>query len=444
MAEKKFIDLRLANIKHENFTWGRGWAAQGFRAELIEPQFASLNGYPLPWSPPTKGIVTGTPVFAPYPDYVTWSDSTFDAYFSKYKGQLRNRIVLFEKPRAAALKPGDPGKVYTEKELEGLVAPWLEQPASSSPAKKQINKPFGYYADRLMKFYTSEGVALLLIEDGGNGGGVMALSHTLGSNWLHFQNYGIAPPMAGLSFEHYNRIARLVIRNIPVKVSFEVKAAITENADTYSLVAEIKGSDKADEVVMIGAHLDSWTPGTGATDNAAGSAVMMEVMRILKTLDLKPRRSIRIALWGGHEGEGTGATTYVSDHFGSTASPKPEHAKISAYYNLDNGSGRIRGIYVNRNEKLVPIFKDWFSPFNKLGASAVSINVMTGTDHVPFERAGIPGFQFIQDPLDYPMTHHTNMDVYDYLKEDDLKQASAIIASFAYFTAMRDDLLPRK
>jgi Zn-dependent M28 family amino/carboxypeptidase len=273
----------------------------------------------------------------------------------------------------------------------------------------------------------------------------MTLSHALGSNWLHFPKYELPPPMVGFCLEHYNRIARLLNHNIPVEVAIEVKTRVEPSANTFNVTAEIKGSDKADEIVMIGAHLDSWTAATGATDNAAGVSVMMEAVRILKALDLKPRRTIRIALWGGHEGEGTGARTYVSDHFGSIENPKPEYKKISAYFNLDNGTGRIRGIYTNQNAQLIPIFKKWFEPFESLGAYAVSINVMTGTDHVRFEEIGLPGFQFIQDPIEYnELTHHTMMDLYDHLKESDLKQASAIIAAFAYTAATREELLPRK
>jgi Zn-dependent M28 family amino/carboxypeptidase len=196
---------------------------------------------------------------------------------------------------------------------------------------------------------------------------------------------------------------------------------------------------------MIGAHLDSWTGATGATDNAAGAAVMIEALRILTAAGLKPRRTIRLALWGGHEGEGLGSTAYVRTHFGSAAAPTPLHRKVSCYFNLDNGTGRIRGIYLQNNDALRPIFERWFEPFTSLGASTVSINAVGGTDHGAFDAAGIPGFQFIQDPVEYATrTHHTNMDHYDRLQEADLKQASAIVASFAYFAANRDEPLPRQ
>ena len=443
-AEKRLKEYGLVNIQREPFPWGRGWSAEGFRAELTAPQYAPLIGYPLPWSTSTKGLVKGEPVLAPFPQYSNWSEESFQEYFATYKGKLKGKIILLESPRHSKLEHRHPTKRYTDEELEALSKQWIhDDPASGN--KQDAKKPFEYFADLLIRFYNAEGAALLVFLEWGNGGGVMQLSHAFGANWLHFPKYELPPPMIGLCFEHYNRIARLLNHRIPVQLGIEVKTRIEPTAATFNLTAEITGTDKADEIVMIGGHLDSWTAGTGATDNAAGVSVMMEAVRILKTLDLKPRRTIRIALWGGHEGEGTGARTYVNNHFGNRKKPKPEYNKISAYFNLDNGTGRIRGIYANENEQIVHVFKKWFEPFASLGASVVSINKMTGTDHVRFEEAGIPGFQFIQDPIEYnELTHHTNMDLYDHLKEADLKQASAIIASFAYLAATREELLPRK
>ena len=234
----------------------------------------------------------------------------------------------------------------------------------------------------------------------------------------------------------------------------------------YNTVAEIPGTDKKDELVMVGAHLDSWHSGTGATDNGAGSVVMMEVMRILRALDVKPRRTIRIGLWSGEEQGLLGSQNYVQQHFGSRpaidepdykgmptllrreAGPvtvKPEQAKVSAYFNVDNGSGKIRGVYLQENEAVAPTFEVWMQPFKDLGMSTLAMRNTGGTDHLSFDAVGIPGFQFIQDPLDYETrTHHSNMDVYDRLQADDLKQAAVIVASFVYNAAMRDQMLPRK
>ncbi|MCU1298344.1 MAG: peptidase, partial [Acidobacteriaceae bacterium] len=239
-----------------------------------------------------------------------------------------------------------------------------------------------------------------------------------------------------------------------------------DNAMQYNTVAEIPGSDKKDEVVMLGAHLDSWHAGTGATDNGAGTIVMMEVMRILKALDVKPRRTIRIALWSGEEEGLLGSQNYVQQHFGSRpamdepvmkgmptlirreAGPvtvKPEQAKVAAYFNVDNGTGKIRGVYLQENAAVQPIFEAWMQPFKDLGMKTLTMRNTGGTDHLSFDAVGIPGFQFIQDPIEYETrTHHSNMDVYDRLQPDDLKQAAVIVADFVYNAAMRDEMLPRK
>jgi carboxypeptidase Q len=219
--------------------------------------------------------------------------------------------------------------------------------------------------------------------------------------------------------------------------------------DGFNVVAEIPGTDPAlkSQVVMLGGHLDSWHTGTGATDNGAGVAVAMEAMRILKAIGVQPRRTIRVALWTGEEQDYFGSLGYVEKHFGNlkTVALKPEHAGLSAYFNLDNGSGRIRGVNLQGNEAVRPIFEAWLRPFNYLGATTLTTLNTGGTDHMPFDALGLPGFQFIQDPLNYETrTHHTNLDVYEEALPDDLKQASVIMASFVYHAAMRAEMLPRK
>jgi Iap family predicted aminopeptidase len=257
-------------------------------------------------------------------------------------------------------------------------------------------------------------------------------------------------PELEVSQEDYLRILRLVKAGQKVEIEADLKTRFIENDYTdHNLVAEIPGTDRKlkEEVVMLGAHLDSWHAATGATDNAAGSAVMLEAMRILKAINFKPKRTIRIALWSAEEQGLYGSRNYVLQHFGDpkTMELKPEQAKVSAYYNLDNGTGKIRGVYLQGNEKLAPIFKTWLSPFSDLGAKTISPRNTGGTDHLSFDAVGIPGFQFIQDPIEYnTRTHHTNMDTYDRLIEDDLKQAATIIASFVYHTAQRAEMLPRK
>jgi len=252
--------------------------------------------------------------------------------------------------------------------------------------------------------------------------------------------------------EHYNRVVRLLDHNIPVKLEFDIQAQFFEPTDSFNVVGEIPGGRKKDEVVMLGAHLDSWHGGTGATDNATGSAVAIEAVRILKTLNLKMDRTVRIALWGGEEEGLLGSEAYVKQHFADreTMLPKPEYFKLSAYYNDDTGTGRFRGISAQGNDDVKPIFEQWLKPFNDLGATTVA-NVTaeatrrpSATDHTSFAFVGLPGFNFVQDPMDYSTrTHHSNMDLYDRVQPGDMMQCAAIMAAFVYNTAMRDQMMPR-
>jgi carboxypeptidase Q len=445
-AEKRLTDYGLVNVLREPFEWGRGWVSERFSVELTAPQHAPLLGLPLPWSPSTDETVEDVPVHAPLPSYALWSEPSFqeyfNTYFKEYRGWLNGKIVLIEpnRPLEPAMQPLM--HRFTAEELQRLEVHPV--PGTAFTATPRTTVPFEERADQLMRFYKEEGVRLLVFKDFSDGGGVLVLSHALGSNWLHFQKYALPPPMIGLYAEHYDRIVRLLSRKLPVRLRAQVRTRVQDSVPTFSVTADIKGTNKSDELVMIGAHLDSWTLGTGATDNAAGVAVMMEVVRILKALKLEPRRTIRIALWGGHEGEGIGSRTYVRRHFGSQENPTPAYRQLSAYFNLDNGTGRIRGIYLEGNDEIRPIFEKWLEPFHSIEATTVSIRSMPGTDHMSFDRIGLPGFQFIQDPVDYARTHHTNIDLYDHLQETDLKQASAIIATFAYLAATREALLPRK
>jgi carboxypeptidase Q len=258
----------------------------------------------------------------------------------------------------------------------------------------------------------------------------------------------VPPPSVALATEHYDRIARLLEHKIPVTVEFDIQSQFVDDTkDSFSVVGEIPGGAKKDEIVMIGAHLDSWSFGTGATDNAAGSAVMLEVMRILKTLDLKMDRTVRIGLWTGEEQGILGSRAYVSEHFANREDMKlkPEHAKVAGYFNYDNGTGRIRGVYLQGNDMMRPIFQSWFEPLKDLGVTTISIRDTSGTDHLSFDAVGLPGFQFIQDSVEYETrTHHSNMDLYDRLQPGDLQQSAAVIASLVYNAATRPEMLPRK
>jgi len=273
-------------------------------------------------------------------------------------------------------------------------------------------------------------------------------------------------PQLVLAVEQYNRLARMIQAGEKLQMRVSVSAQFSDSdLNAYNTIAEIPGTDKADEIVMIGGHLDSWHSGTGATDNGAGVAAAMEAVRIIQALGLKPRRTIRVGLWSGEEQGLFGSRAYVAQHFGAPANDSkdasfmrmiqggvaskitrgPEYDKLSAYYNLDNGTGRIRGIYLQGNEAVRPIFREWLAPFRDLGASTITASDTGGTDHLSFEAIGLPGFQFIQDEIEYDTrTHHSNQDVFDRIQAEDLKQASTIMAAFLYNTAMRDEKLPRK
>jgi len=298
--------------------------------------------------------------------------------------------------------------------------------------------------DKLAEFLKNEGV-LVQISYGYNGDGGTVFASSGGS---YDPKKPIAVPAAAMTPEHYNRISRLMDHKIPVKLSFNIQnQMIDENQDSFNIVGEIPGGAKKDEIVMVGGHFDSWHGGTGATDNGAGSSVAMEVVRILKALDMKMDRTVRIALWGGEEEGLLGSKAYVKEHFADPEVMKPtsEHAKVAGYFNLDNGTGEIRGVYLQGNDMVRPIFEAWLAPFKDLGATTLTIRNTGGTDHLSFDAVGLPGFQFIQDPMEYSTrTHHSNMDVYDHIQAGDLMQASAIMASFVYDTANRGEMLPRK
>jgi len=251
-----------------------------------------------------------------------------------------------------------------------------------------------------------------------------------------------------LATEHYGRIYRLLQKKIPVTLKLDVDNKFyDEDLNSFDILGEIPGTDKADEVVMLGGHFDSWQAGTGATDNGAGAATMLEAIRILKATGMPMRRTVRVGLWTGEEEGLLGSRAYVKAHFGDPETMKllPEHAKLDAYYNIDNGTGKIRGVYLQGNEAVTPIFAKWMEPFHGLGMTTLTMRNTGGTDHLAFNAVGLPGFQFIQDPLDYDSrTHHSNMDVYERIQEPDMKQIAVIVASFVYMTANRPEMLPRK
>jgi len=454
-VQKQLTDWGLANSHLEAFPFGRGWAIDSISLRMTAPDVAILFGYPKAWTPATNGPIQG--------EVVALRVKSIED-LEKLKGQFAGKIVLLGEPRE--LKPeSDPAlHRYDDAKLKELA----EYPIPGGPYKDPTGKV--WTREEIMqrrrlamateKFLQDEKVAASIEASRGDEG----LLFVQGT-----QNYKPGSPDGVLQLviaaEQFNRMSRLLDRKVPVTVELDVKSHFEspDDGQIFNTVAELPGTDKKDELVLAGGHLDSWQAGTGATDNGAGVAVAMEAVRILQALGLKPRRTIRVVLWAGEEEGLLGSAAYVKEHFGYPDVPKgdttpsymrttplpivlkPAQAKVSAYFNLDNGTGKIRGIYAQENASVVPIFEQWGEPFRDLGFTTVTMRNTGSTDHVSFDAVGIPGFQFIQDSVEYETrTHHSNMDVYDRAQRDDLIQASIIMASFLYNAATRDDLLPRK
>jgi len=427
----------LANVRRE--TWGpfgRGWTNDRFVATVVAPQPFPLLAFARAWTPGTEGAVTADAMMA----LVDREDD-----FKKYEGKLRGKIVLAARPPTVNALLTPLGRRYTDQELAAMESQPVAAPRGGGPgpAGQPVDPNFG---QRRMQFFAREGVVAVL-EPGSGRSDHGAIVVQGPSRNRESKEPQVAAQLV-VATEHYNRLARLLNRNVPVRIELDVRNRFVEDTlDSYNVVAELTGTDRRDEVVMLGAHFDSWHAGTGATDNAAGSAVMMEAMRILKTAGLPLRRTVRLALWTGEEQGLLGSRAYVKQQFGdaSTMALLPGHQKLSAYFNMDNGSGAIRGVFLQGNEAIRPVFATWMEPFRNLGMTTLSIRNTGSTDHVPFDEVGLPGFQFIQDPLEYGThSHHTNMDVYDRLQAEDLMKNAVIIASFVYQAANRDALLPRK
>ena len=433
-AVKTLGSWGLANVREEPWgPFGRGWSNEEFEANEIAPRHFPLIAYPKAWTSGTGGSITAEVVYAKIE-----KDQDFDTF----RGKLRGKFVMTAPLRAVEAQFEAPGHRFTDQELADLAQPRPAPPAPEPGARERFLAQ-QMFNQKLLKFLTDEGAAAWLEPSPHDGGTI-----TVMSGGSREPQDPIVLPRVAVAIEHYGRIFRTLEKHIPVTLAVNIVNKFhDENLESFNIVAEIPGTDKADEVVMLGAHFDSWDSGTGATDNAAGSAVMMEAMRILKVSGLKMRRTVRLALWTGEEEGLLGSRAYVKEHFGDRQSMqlKPDHAKISAYFNVDNGTGKIRGIYLQGNEAVRLAFEKWMEPFKAVGMKTLSIRGTGGSDHVSFDEVGLPGFQFIQDPVEYESrTHHTNMDVYERIQEEDLKQMSVIVASFAYMTANANEQLPRK
>lgn len=411
--------------------FGKGWSNERFSAYVIAPQPYPLIGYAKAWTPGTTGTVTAEAVLA-----AIESDRDLDTW----RGKLRGKFVLMSRPRDVRASFEPLAHRYTDQELQDRAK---QPPARTGGPGNGPPGPSQEFLRRRLQFFVDEGVAATVEPGRGDGGTVFVTA----GNLRQFPDAPV-PAQVVLAAEHYGRMARTLEKRIPVTLEMNIQNTFhDQDLNSFTVVGEIPGTDRASELVMVGAHLDSWHTGTGASDNAAGSAVMLEVMRILKATNLTMRRTVRIGLWTGEEEGLLGSRAYVAAHFADRATMrlKPEHGALSAYYNLDNGTGAIRGVYLQGNEAAAPIFQQWMQPFANVGMTTLSIRNAGGTDHTSFDNVGLPGFQFVQDPIEYETrTHHSNMDVFERIQAQDLIQNAAIIASFVYQTANRDALLPRK
>jgi carboxypeptidase Q len=450
--------------------FGMGWQQMNTWARMVSPDTAVLILQATPWSPATAGPVTGD---------VVWVDIHEDKDFDKYKGKLAGKIVLYGAMRE--VPPVEKGlfERNTEKDLQDIAEfPVTAGSGGRSPDMQARLRTFMErmrMADKIAQFFADEKVGAVIEpsrdakNSGGSGGTLFDDNGATLGRTPYLADKKVKIPVAVAAIESYGRLYRLVQAHVPVSVEINIDTKFSgDHEHAYNTVAEIPGTDPKlkDQVVMLGGHLDSWIAGTGATDNGAGTVVAMEAVRILKALGVKPRRTIRIALWTGEEQGLFGSKGYCKEHFGSAAlstapdqqalpefmrraagplEVKPEQKLISAYFNVDNGSGKIRGIYTQGNAAVAPIFAQWIAPLKDLGVTTLTMRNTGGTDHLSFDAVGIPGFQFIQDDLDYESrTHHSNQDVVERLQAGDLKQIATVEAIFVYNAAMRDQMMPRK
>lgn len=434
----------LVNAKLEPWgEFGKNWELQDFSLMLKVPYAQPIAAFPDPWSSSTKGTQQAQVIL------LTTAQLIDTVYISQHIKDYNGKIVLATDEPLASPADGIPA-VTPSTRLTALELLKLEDEdmLSKDDIQQFINR--AKKSDRVQLLLKKAG-AIAVIRSAANDVNGTIFSTTLRNTYKGYSlNTPEVLPKATMAFEDAQRIKRLIKSGHPVEIAIRIDTKLVEGDHKgYNVIAEIPGSDPTlkSEVVMLGGHLDSWSFATGATDNGAGCVVAMEAVRLLDSLGLKPKRTIRIALWGGEEEGLYGSYNYVKQHFinAENYTFKPEHAKISAYYNLDMGTGKIRGIYAQGNTAVIPVFEEWLKPFHDLGASTVSVKNLGATDHISFDWAGIPGFEFIQDPLDYmDHVHHSNMDNYDHLQIEDLKQAAIIVASFVYQSSVRPALLPRK
>jgi hypothetical protein len=448
-TQQRFRDWGLANVHADPFDFGRGWSINHASARMTAPRVLDLRIIPVAWTPGTNGTIGAGIVVAPISE---------DRDFERWRGRLRGKIVLVTRPDTGSEPAEAPFRRLTEDDLRRLSE--YRQP-SYSPAAIERQMRRAEFVARRDAFLAAEG-ALAWVQMSPRDGGLV---HGTGYSY----RVGDTPRLPGIEMaaEDYRRLARLALTDAPPTLELTSDVAFhDEDHNAYNIIAEIPGTDPNAGYVMAGAHLDSWAAADGASDNGAGSAMIMEAARILSALHIRPKRTIRFALWSGEEQGLLGSLAYVDRYLASRPmptdpalarlprsrtwrnswplTPLPGHRDLVAYLNIDNGAGRLRGIYAEGNVAAVPIFQEWLAPFASMGATTVSIQPTGGTDHVYMQQSGIPGYQFIQDPLDYgSRIHHTSIDTYDHLKAEDMRQGSIILASFLLNAANRDAALPR-
>lgn len=456
-TREQLQDWGLANAHLENYEFGRGWSYDRVSVDLLAPRKTSLHAIPVAWTPGTAGPVEADVV---YLDAVTAEE------LQKYRGKLKGKAVMLSEPVASEEAKREITKRYSAAELADMRSFNINARASDADpladTVAQRHKTLAFNEAR-ETFLRSEGAKAALIKSPWDGGLIISS----GQNFRVGKTFPI--PMLTLSAEHYDLLARLLESGITPKIAFDVKARFhDEDTNGQNTIAEIPGSGDKPEIVMLGAHLDSWHGATGGVDNGAGVAITMEAIRILKAINLQPKRTIRIGLWGGEEEGLFGSLAYVEQHFASRPGPsdpkerelsrysmwttagwpitkKPEHDLLSVYFNIDNGAGRLRGIGTQGNVGAKAVFAEWFSAVADLSDGTISTNNKYSTDHESFDHVGLPGFQFIQDPLDYgTRLHHSDVDTYDHALPDDMKQAAVVLATIVYQAAQADARMPRK
>lgn len=443
----------LSNVHLESWTpVGKGWELKGYSANVVDKQVFPLISYPKAWSPGVDE--TG--------DIVYLNVSNLDELQS-FKGKLKGKFVMIDKPRELSPRFQPLATRIPDSTLLKLANAAPETRRFRFEMSPEMRARIKLNSEEL-QMCKDEGAAAVLTEAAGDDGNVFVqqASVPVDPDVPYDQRPNVwtpdgpkIVPQIAVGAEHYNRLVRMIQKGEHPQLEMNLQVEFTKADSGYDIVGEIPGSDLKDQVVMIGAHFDCWQGATGATDNGTGSAVCLEAMRTINAIGLHPRRTIRIALWGGEEEGLFGSHAYVEHHFGTRggtwfapegpAVMKPESEKFQVYFNDDNGAGKFRGIYLQGNEAARTIFRNWLEPFQSMGASTISLNNTGGTDHLSFDAVGLPGFQFIQDPIDYgTITHHSIMDLYDRAPADDLKQSATMMAAFAYDASMMDGQFPRK